>query len=419
MRGLAVGAALVAGCYHPIVASEVPCGPNGECPSGQTCNLNHQPPLCNGPDSADAGVDAAPLLNVCGDTSGLQAGAPWPAVHGCSTNAGRSTMLGPALGKVTQPPFGMNTFKRGAVVGAGNQIVVLEDGAGDILSFDGNTGGAGWTYPDMMGTGVEPVPMIDNQNLLYATTNYGKLYCVDVVTGAGKWNLQFGGAFSAPQMGANGLLYFGSVNPYGFYAIDVIARMQKFHYDVPNSGDAMTAPALGNGLVYFVDTKNSQLFALDAITGDHKFDVPVPGTAVGSPVLGVDIIYVATRTNGIAAFDAISGAVKWQQPVGADVVQPALLATGDVVSSTTDGTAFVLARASGASKYMMSIGGNVNAPPIIDAADTVYFATSAATVAYSATLAFRWEVPLIGKISLGDKQVIVLPPTHTLAIIGE
>ena len=46
--------------------------------------------------------------------------------------------------------------------------------------------------------------------------------------------------------------------------------------------------------------------------GPPTTNTPVPGTAVGSPVLGVDIIYVATRTNGIAAFDAISGAAKWQ-----------------------------------------------------------------------------------------------------------
>jgi outer membrane protein assembly factor BamB len=406
---------MLVGCYRPAPASEVPCSPSGKCPSGQTCNTNHQPPICNGPDSPDAAV----VLDLCGDASGLQAGAPWPSIHGCPSNAGRSALRGPAAAITLHAPFGTNMAQRGAAVGAGNQIIVQENSAGDVLDFDGASGSPGWSFLDADGSGLEPVPLIDNQNLVYLTTNYGKLYVASAQTGAFQWDLQLAGAFSAPQMGAPGILYYGSQNPYGFYAVDVVARKQAWHFDVPDAGDATTAPALANGLVYFVDTKNSRLFALDASSGAPVIDVPVAGGAVGSPVIGVEFVYVATRMNGIAAFDATTGAARWQAPTNTNVVQPALLASGAVVASSTDGNAFVLDRATGATEHLAALGGTVNAPPIVDAADTVYFATSAGTVAVSQALAPVWTSPLTGRIALGDREVIVLPSANTLAIIGD
>jgi outer membrane protein assembly factor BamB len=252
---------------------------------------------------------------------------------------------------------------------------------------------------------------------MFLTTNYGKLYCVDAIGGGGKWDLQFGGSFSAPQIGPTGIVYFGSNAPYGFYAVDVVAKMQKFHYDLP--GDAATVPALANGLVYFIDSTNSRLYALDAITGAHEFDVPVMGGASGSPVVGVDIVYVATKTNGVAAFDAMTGEAKWQEPQGVGVVQPALLSTGHVVTSSIDGAAVVLARTSGATKFSAALNAAVMYPPVIDADDNIYFATDAATVSFTNKLAYRWDAAVFGRISIGDNRVIVLPSNNMLALIGD
>ena len=42
---LALGAC-VAACYHPRVASDVPCGEGNTCPAGQQCDTSQAPPLC-------------------------------------------------------------------------------------------------------------------------------------------------------------------------------------------------------------------------------------------------------------------------------------------------------------------------------------------------------------------------------------
>jgi hypothetical protein len=51
-----VAAAVLAGCYAPSPATGLPCATNGDCPSGQDCDLGRQ--LCS-PGDLDAGADVA------------------------------------------------------------------------------------------------------------------------------------------------------------------------------------------------------------------------------------------------------------------------------------------------------------------------------------------------------------------------
>jgi outer membrane protein assembly factor BamB len=368
----------------------------------------------------DGGQDAAAVAQLCGDTSGLAAGSPWPLIHGCPTNAGRSAFLGPATGNTELGPIGTATNARGAVVSASGTIIVQEV-VGQVHAFDGSSGLQVWTSP-AASAAVEPFPIIGADGMLYTATSNGQVYGRNLTTGAVAWTLQLAGSFSAPVMDAPGSFYFGAGPNYGFYAVDTATQAQKWHFGV--TGDVSeTAPALTSGRVYFVDTINSQLYALDAATGAHVFDVPVPGMAKGAPVVGIDALYVATTTNGIVAFDLHTGATRWQQSPGADVVQPALLANGDLFSSTTSGVAFVLGRTDGLQRQSFPLGASVYGVPLLDAADTAYFATSAGTAAYDvATGAQVWQSPLFsgptGRMALGDRRIIVLLGTQTFAVIG-
>jgi outer membrane protein assembly factor BamB len=364
----------------------------------------------------DASGDAAVDLKLCGDMTGVPADAPWPMIHGCPTNAGRGRFVGPAGATTAFAPTGPSANRRGAVVAGGNNIFVQDTANGTIYAFDA-AGNSSWTNATLLGAGTEGFAVIDDRGELVTTTNYGKIFVTDPASGATLWSMQFGGVFTAPVIAAPGTVYYGAVAPYGFYAVDIVARTLKWHYDVPNGGDAATAPAVDGGLVYFVDTKNSQLYALAADTGAQVFGVAVPGGALGSPVLGVGTVYVATQTAGIAAFDRGSGAALWPQSPSFAVVQPALLATGDVVSATTNGIAFVLDRATGAQRVAWMIGPSVVAPPTIDADDTIYFATDHGTAAYTVANGLAWQSQLAGPIVLADHGVVVLPPAQTVAMI--
>ncbi len=82
MRGRSLGwlACVVAGCYGPTVHEDVPCGPGGACPNGQTCDVDN---LCklhptgaladarrDAPADTPAIPDAAPDGNPALDTDG-------------------------------------------------------------------------------------------------------------------------------------------------------------------------------------------------------------------------------------------------------------------------------------------------------------------------------------------------------------
>src|SRR5262249_35368770 len=154
-----------------------------------------------------------------------------------------------------------------------------------------------------------------------------------------------------------GTAYIGT-NAFGFYAIDTVAQKEKWHFDVPDTGDTSTAPAVANGAVYCVDATNRLLYALDTTDGSKKFGVPIAAAPTGSPVVGIDDVYVATE-EGVIAFDARTGAVHWRQTPATPSVQPALLAFGDLVSSTRDGHTFVIDRKTGEQRRPIALDGDI------------------------------------------------------------
>ena len=59
--GSRIALLLLAGCYNPTPATNAPCGPNGECPTGLSCNPENRctPDGIGGPDARQSDVDAA------------------------------------------------------------------------------------------------------------------------------------------------------------------------------------------------------------------------------------------------------------------------------------------------------------------------------------------------------------------------
>jgi outer membrane protein assembly factor BamB len=217
---------------------------------------------------------------------------------------------------------------------------------------------------------------------------------------------------------ALGNVYFGT-ETYGVFAVDTATRADKWHFDVPGGG-RVAALAYAAGRLYFVDTLASYLFALDATSGEQVFAVPITGGALGSPVIGIDAVFVATSTRGIAGFDPDSGNVRWQQPsTGAAVVQPALLANGDLVTSSSGGLAQVIDRATGLARRSFAVGGTVTRPPIVAADDTTHFSTSAGIVAVDPTRGeIVWQSSFSGQFALGDRAMVVIPVEGQFAVIG-
>ena len=368
------------------------------------------------PSDDDAPADSGPYVDVCGDASGLAPNAPWPLIHGCRTNAGRSAYLGPDNRATGLGPVPIDAGWTGIVVGAGHQAMFSVYNPGTTSAFDMVSGGKAWGTPT---PGSLPWLALGAHDDVYVPSDHGVFYCLDAISGAERWQKQIAGSLQAPMLAFDNV-YFGS-ETYGIWAVETITDMHDvmWHYDVPGGG-RVGALALTAGRIYFVDTLASRLYGLDAITGEHIFDVPIAGDAIGAPVIGIDAIYVATMTSGIAAFELDDGALKWQQPPAAEpVVQPALLADGDVMTASVSGLASLINRKTGAVRGSFPIGGNVNAPPIFAVDDTVYFSTSIGILAFEPrTGALRWQSQMSGQMALGERAIVVVPVEGQFAVIG-
>jgi serine/threonine-protein kinase len=301
------------------------------------------------------------------------------------------------------------------VVGLDGRVFLEESGAGNVFAFDLATGDQKWMQ-STLGSGFNPVTALDRDNVLYSSTNYGMFFSIDTESGAVRWKTQLSGVLSPPVIAGPNVAFVGS-NAYGFFAVDTAQHKQKWHFDVPDAGDTSSAPAVSGGVVYTVDAKNQLLYALDASTGTKRYGVPIAALPKGSPVVGVDAVYVATDA-GIYAFDPVTGAPKWQQQPATPSVQPALLAYGDLASSTLAGHAFVLDRTTGMELRSLELGAKVAAPPIVDADDTAIYATDKGTVAIAKTWIKKWDSPLVGTVILATARVVILPPGQTFGEIG-
>jgi len=361
----------------------------------------------------NATSDAGPSIDVCGDSDGLAPNAPWPLVHGCRTNAGRSRFLGPTSRVSALGPVPMDAGSTGIVVGAADRAIFSVYSPGTASAFDIVTGRKAWGTPT---PGSMPWLAIGAHDDVYVPSDHGIFYCLDAISGEERWRQQIAGALQPPML-ALGYVYFGS-ETYGVWAVDIETHDPKWHYDVPGGG-RVAALAFANGTLYFVDTLASMLYALDAVSGDYRFSVPIAGGALGSPVIGIDAVYVATASSGIAAFALDDGALRWQQPASEPVVQPALLANGDLVTSSASGVVMLIDRTNGKTKHVFPIGGTVTTAPVLAADDSVYVTTTGGIVALDPSDGhIAWQSGLSGAVALGDRAMVVIPAAGQFAVIG-
>jgi len=368
------------------------------------------------PDAAPEAGDAAPPANaVCGDTSGLQAGAGWPLQYGCPTNAGRSAVAGPTTGLTKLGPIAIGEDHAGVIVGANNQLFFGDGASANVLSFNASSGAKLWTSTT---NNTSPFPAIAADGSLYVTGVGGIFFALDPVTGDILWQLQLSGSFSPPVLGPPGVVYFGSLS-YGVFAVDTAAHAQKWNFPVPGGGDVRLIPALGNGTLYFIDALANHLYALDAATGTLVFEVALSATAAGSPVLGLDAVYAAT-TSGIMAIDPRKGVLLWNTIKGYSVTQPALLSNGDLVT-TEASNGLVLDHTTGAVLRTVPLSGSLPyaGTVAVGSSDTMFFPTASNTVAFTAGGTMLWTSMATGQPAISAAGLVLLDDdTSSFVVLG-
>ena len=123
---------LLVGCYNPTIGQDVPCGPNGECPNGQSCIAG----LCtsgDGMDDASTPSDDAPVQPI---DAAIDAPKPIDAAP---------VVMPPQFVAFTSVDPGTNSFSIQVPAGVANGDLLLAHVSCDATTMAGFSEPAGWT----------------------------------------------------------------------------------------------------------------------------------------------------------------------------------------------------------------------------------------------------------------------------------
>jgi outer membrane protein assembly factor BamB len=400
------------------VCNGVVCGSDETCVAGAcTSALVGDPGACNGncteaslkPTSARPQVPS-PL--VCGDMSGLQAGAIWPMLGYCPTHVGRSPRVGAQTNGVrwvasVGPDAGIKT---GITISA-NGTIYFGTTNGKLYAAT-PTGQLKWSSLASGGGFFQTVGAIGRDGSVYMGSSEGNLYAFDPGGGV-KWSFTTTGQTNlAPNIMGDGTILVGSVGQNNVFAVDPGGALR---WQFSTNGEMWASPTIGvDGRIFF-GSEDQYMYALGAdgqvkwqFFGDHGLQSAVLGedgrvyfsgkpsicaldfngtlqwvtdtdADATTPALASDgTVYAGTSAGSFYAFDGRTGTVKWQLTLTPfeTWTQPIIGADGLVYIGATDGTFYALTPG-GAVKWKLETQSGIHAPAAMGADGTIYFGTEA------------------------------------------
>jgi outer membrane protein assembly factor BamB len=215
--------------------------------------------------------------------------------------------------------------------------------------------------------GSDSAPAVGSDGTIYFGTWVGNLWAVNP-DGSRKWVFQAHNEIkSAPAVATNGTVYFGSRDR-SFYAVQ--ANGEKL-WEFPTGGWVDSSPALAHdGTIYFGSWDKS-LYALDA-DGKKQWQFATPGEIDSSPAIGADgTIYFGSHDKKFYAL-AADGRKKWEFATGGPIVSsPALDKDQCLYFTSVDGCLYAL-NLDGSLRWRLRTGGITESSPVIGPGGTVY-----------------------------------------------
>jgi outer membrane protein assembly factor BamB len=204
-------------------------------------------------------------------------------------------------------------FLSSPVVGGG--LVYFGSGNGRVYALDLRTGAERWSFPT--GEVVHCSPALADGNLYFGGWD-GIFHCVDAATGVGKWQVQTGldpvnhnqvGFQSAPVVCGN-VVYFGCRDS-NVYALDALDG--KIVWRKNNRGSwVVVSPVIRQDELYYTTSDTARFIALDRRTGTELYSLPIQAWGFSSPVAAGDLVYFGVLNGDLVAVDTATKSVKWE-----------------------------------------------------------------------------------------------------------
>ena len=231
----------------------------------------------------------------------------------------------------------------------------------------------------------DSAPAIGSDGTIYFGTRNGKLWALNP-DGSRKWVFRAESEVkSAPALGSDGTIYFGCRDR-RLYAVRADGK-ERWKFLTGNWVDS--SPALArDGTVYFGSWDKS-FYALNA-DGTKRWEFKTGGPIVSSPAIGADsTIYFGSHDQKLYAL-APDGSKKWEFAVGGPILSsPALNGDQCLYFTSVDGCLHAL-NLDGSLRWRLRTGSITESSPVIGPDGTVYVGSYGHPWAVSADGKKKW-----------------------------
>lgn len=359
-------------------------------------------------DAAHTGVSAAPLFTGQGgivwrrQLGGAIRSTPAITAGRIYVGAGDGTLyaLDRATGRIVWRFAAGDPVTASPAVAHG--LVIAATHAGRFFAVDAATGRLRWsrhagpalpfnTYPAGAWDLWASSPTVSGRTVILGGAD-GRVYALDLMTGAVRWTANTGGRVRASAAIAAGTVVIGSWDG-RVYALDLATGAEKWvHRTIGDTLDSQAfgfdrraiqgSAAIDEGRV-FVGSRDGGLYALDFATGERLWRATHRGSWVcASPVVSGSAVYVGSSDGQfVQALDAGTGTERWRYATAANVLSSPVLAgqrlvVGTEANDSPWGDLLALDPATGALVWRLRPEEALYGSPVV-ADDRIYVGTDA------------------------------------------
>ena len=187
---------------------------------------------------------------------------------------------------------------------------------------------SGFEWRTLTGGEVISSPTVSG-NIVYVGSGDGRLYALDVRTGARRWMYEAGGAIATTPAVSRGRVFFGTRG--GTYVAAEAGsgqRIWSFRTGAPlklpwghESGDYyVSSPVVVGGTVIFGGA-DGVVYALDVVTGEVRWRARTGGRIRSSPAVSAGHVVVGSYDGIVYCFSLRTGAERWRFATAGDTLQ--------------------------------------------------------------------------------------------------
>ncbi len=264
--------------------------------------------------------------------------------------------------------------------------VYIGSGEGKLYCLNLTTGAHYWNYSTRGGSfshGQSCSPAISGGKVYIGNDFRPQLWCIDADTGLKIWNFSTGGVgmtgiYSSPTV-VDGKVIFGTDNnkvfclpeddPNGDGSISMGEIIWK--YDAPDK--VWSSPAVeGNRVFFGCGDANSiganKLYCISLNDGSVDWTFPSVGNVtdvVSSPAVADGKVYFGAKDNNVYALYANNGTEAWNYPTGGYVISSPAVAYGRIFIGSDDNKIHCLNATTGSSIWDYTTGGDIWSSPTV------------------------------------------------------